>query len=67
MSSWIEQVFGAEQVRKGGIARRNIQDVERLVGLDVLIEEAKSRGFHLVETGDQVVILCHEGALNIHC
>lgn len=51
----------------GGVVRRSIWDVERLASLEEVVEEAKARGFHVVETGDQLVILCHTGALHIHC
>lgn len=66
-SAWVRQIFTAQQVQSGGVVRRNIWDVERYASIEEVVEEARARGFHVVETGDQLVILCHTGALHIHC
>jgi hypothetical protein len=66
MSAWLDQVFEAGQVAKGGVVRRSVKDVQKYSSEEALIEEAKERGFHVVQTGDQYVILCHPGALKIH-
>ncbi len=47
--------------------RRSIYDVERFGALEEIIKIARERHFHVLETGDQVVILCNEGELRIHC
>jgi hypothetical protein len=67
MSAWVDQVFRAGQANAGGVVRRSISDVERLVGLDEFVEECRRRHFHVIETGDQLVVLCHEGSMVIHC
>lgn len=67
MSAWIRQMFGAEQAASGGIVRRSVHDVDRIVGLDRLIEEARTRGFHVIETGDQVIVICNQEGILIHC
>lgn len=67
MSAWINPVFDAQQVNRGGVVRRSIYDVATYASIDELVAEAKSRGFHVIETGDQLVILSHEGSLIIHC
>jgi hypothetical protein len=60
-TSWLEQIFDAQAVDAGGVVRRNCLDVHRMCGLTPLIEEVKERGFHMVQTGDQYVVLCNEG------
>ncbi|MCI0639079.1 MAG: hypothetical protein L0Y72_15925 [Gemmataceae bacterium] len=65
--SWLDQVFGADQVAKGGVVRRNIDDVHRLCTLDDLLGEVRSRQFHLIETGEQYVVICNSGVIKIHC
>lgn len=65
--AWIDQMFDADIVQKEGIVRRQKSDVHRLASFDLLLEQVKERGFHLIETGDQFVVLCHKGALQIHC
>lgn len=66
-NEWINQVFEANAVNKGGIVRRNIGDVIKFASPDELIDEVKKRGFHLIETGEQFVIICNSGALKIYC
>lgn len=63
-SAWVNQIFLADQVNRGGVVRRNRNDVERL---EEIVEEARRRRFHVIETGDQIVVLCHEGGITIHC
>ncbi len=67
MSAWVDQIFTADQARNGGVVRRSLANVERYASLRELVAEARRRRFHVIETGDQVVILCHEGSLAIHC
>lgn len=66
-NQWIDQIFEAQQADAGGIVRRSRRDVERLASFEMLLTEVKRRGFHLIETGDQFVVFCHEGAMKIHC
>jgi hypothetical protein len=51
----------------GGVARRSLHDVERLGALDEIMAEARNRGFHVIETGNQIVLLAHEGSVTVHC
>lgn len=66
-SEWILQVFDAQQVGKGGIVRRSKKDVKKYASFPELLAEVRHRGYHLIETGDQYVIFCHTGSLQIHC
>jgi len=65
--TWIDQIFDAQQVGSGGVVRRSRDDVERYASLKELVEEARRRRFHVIETGGQVVVLCHEGDVVLHC
>jgi hypothetical protein len=67
MSTWLDQVFAAGQANVGGVVRRSVYDVGQYVGIDRFINECRDRGFHVIETGDQLVVLCHEGGIVIHC
>jgi hypothetical protein len=62
----VDQIFEAASVRNGGIVRRARRDVDRLASLDEVIREAKRRGYHVLETGGQVVFLCHKGQVILH-
>jgi capsid portal protein len=66
--AWINQIFQAAEVKDGAIVRRQIADVEKYGGgLQELLREVKGRGFHLLEIGDQYVIVCNQGQLKVHC
>ena len=65
--AWIQQIFDAQAVEEGKPLRRKIVDVEKYAGFAELLDEVKRREFHLIETGDQYVILCNEGSITIHC
>ena len=68
MSAWLDQVFDADAAEKtGGIVRRNKEDVSRYASLAELLEQVKERGYHLIETKDQYVVICKSGALKLHC
>lgn len=67
MSKWLEQIFEAKIVKKEGIVRRKKSDVHYYSSLDELLEYVQENGWHLIETGNQYVVLCHTGAMKIHC
>jgi hypothetical protein len=67
MTKWIEQIFEAKIVNKEGIVRRNKTDVHSHASLDELLDYTRENGWHLIETGNQYVVLCHPGAMKIHC
>ena len=62
---YVGRIFKALSAH-GGVVRRARRDVDKYGSLELVIEEARKRGFHVVETGGQVVVLCHKGALTIH-
>lgn len=63
---WIAQIFDSYAASHGGVVRRSKKDVEKFASLAEVISAATRRGFHVIETGGQIVILCHKGALTIH-
>jgi hypothetical protein len=69
MNAWLESWFNARQARlSGGVTRRARVDVERYGGSLANVRlEARKRGWHLIESGDQIIMLCNDGELTIHC
>ena len=65
--SWIAEVFSAQAVLKGGVIRRNVHWIAREIGLARFVDEVQARGFHLFETGDQWIVVCHCGGVRIIC
>lgn len=68
MNAWLTLWFDtAQQARTGGVIRRRRDHVDRNTSMATVINEARRRGWHVIETGDQVVVLCHEGDIRLHC
>ena len=56
---WLNQVFSSGEAMKGGVVKRQIRDVERLVGRDLFAAELRRRGYRSVENGRHFVIFCN--------
>jgi hypothetical protein len=68
MSAWINKIWRAGQVNKGGIVRRNIHDVAQYGGVAELEAQVRARGFHMARIGDQYLIMCDpNGSMQIIC
>ena len=64
---WVEVIFGSKAARSGGVVRRNAVWVAREVGEVRLVEEVRRRGFHMIRNGNQYVILCNAGGVQVIC
>ncbi len=62
---WVTQIFSARIAAEGGIVRRRVADVERLVGRERFLQEIARRGFRAVENGGQFVIFCNADPVRI--
>lgn len=60
---WLAQVFAAKAVDQGGVIRRSRQWVEGEIGLERFEQAVRARGFHLIEAGAQLVVVCHSGPI----
>ncbi|MBK6467367.1 MAG: N-(5'-phosphoribosyl)anthranilate isomerase [Rhodobacter sp.] len=56
---WITHLFSARSAAEGGIVRRKVSDVERLVGRDRFLNEVRRRGFRAVENCGQFIVFCN--------
>ncbi|MFN5998604.1 MAG: N-(5'-phosphoribosyl)anthranilate isomerase [Paracoccaceae bacterium] len=56
--TWIRLIFAA-QAAKGGVVRRSISWVDREVGRERFIAEVRQRGFHLLKTTNQFIVVCN--------
>ncbi len=64
---WTQKIFEAKAAGKGNVVRRKKVDVERNVGTDEFVEDVRDRRFHIIETGDQLIIVCNDGDIRILC
>ncbi|WP_054004604.1 hypothetical protein [Cypionkella psychrotolerans] len=53
------ELFGSQAAMSGAIVRRKVRDVERYIGREAFLSEAKRRGFPVVENAGQFVIFCN--------
>ena len=65
--SFLDRLFDAQSAARGGVVRRSVRSVEREVGREALVEAVRARGFHLVECGDQFIVICNTGLLRVVC
>ena len=62
---WLAQIFTAKSVAQGGVIRRKADWIAREVGRERFEEEVRNRGYHLIETGADLVVICHSGAIRV--
>lgn len=61
---WIDLIFSAKAAR-GGVIRRSIPWVDAEVGRQRFIAEVRARGFHLIATRTQFVVVCDPSPVQI--
>lgn len=62
---WVVQIFSARSAAEGGIVRRKVADVERLIGRERFLYEVRRRGFRAIENAGQFVIFCNRQAVRV--
>jgi len=61
---WLDRIFSAKSA-DGHVVRRNVDWVTREIGLERFLAEVRAKGFHLIQTADQFVIVCHRGEIRL--
>ena len=62
---WLDQIFAAKAVASGGVIRRSRAWVISEIGLSRFEDAVRARGFHLIEAGQQLVVICHAGPVHL--
>jgi len=62
---WLTHFFSARSAAEGGTARRKVSDVERLIGRDRFLNEVHRRGFRVVESSGQFIVLCNREPVHL--
>ncbi len=62
--AWIDLVFSAKAAN-GGVVRRAVGWVATEVGHDRFIAEVRRRGYHLLVTQTQYIIVCNSGPVRM--
>jgi hypothetical protein len=62
--AWIRLIFSA-QAAKGGVVRRSIAWVDREVGRERFLDEVRRRGFHLLASSNQFIVICNRDPVQV--
>lgn len=57
--AWIRLIFSAKAAQ-GGVVRRSIAWVDREVGRDLFLAAVRERGYHLVASKNQFIVVCNQ-------
>lgn len=63
--AWIKQWFDAKTTQKRGVVRRAKADIQKYTSLDLVKLEVQRRDWHIVEVGDQWIVICNPGNVQI--
>lgn len=56
---WMRQMFATKTALDGGVIRRKVSEVERLVGRDAFLRAMKTRGYRVVEDAGHFITFCN--------
>lgn len=62
---WFRHLFRAKAALDGGVVRRKVRDMERIVGREAFEAELARRGFSAVENAGQVVVFCNREPIRL--
>lgn len=62
---WMRQMFETRAAKRGAVVRRSMAWVDREVGRDRFLAELKRRGYHVIQTADQFIVVCHDGPIRL--
>lgn len=57
--AWFRHLFASQAARDGGVVRRKVRDMERMVGRAAFRAEIARRGYTAVENAGQVIVFCN--------
>lgn len=56
---WLRDILESRDARRGGVFKRQVRDVERIVGRDVFLSEIERRGWQALENGRHFIVCCN--------
>lgn len=62
---WFRHLFAAKSALDGGVVRRKVRDMERMVGRDRFLAELERRGYSAVENAGQVIVFCNAEPVHV--
>jgi hypothetical protein len=64
-NEWMRQMFVSKTALDGGVIRRKISDVERIVGREAFFAAMRNRGFRVVENAGHFVVFCNADPVHL--
>jgi hypothetical protein len=62
---WLRQLYGSKSALDGGVVRRKVADVDRIVGCLAFEADVRRRGFRAVQNGTMYVVFCNHEHLRL--
>ena len=62
---WLRQMFSTRAAIEGGVIRRKVSDIDRIVGREAFMALTRKRGFRVVENAGHFVIFCNAEDVHI--
>ena len=56
---YLRHMFASKAALDGGVVRRSVKDIERVMGREAFCAEMRRRGFTTVENAGQMVVFCN--------
>jgi hypothetical protein len=61
--NWMRHIFSSKTAREGGVVRRRVSDVTRIVGVPNFEAEVRRRGYRAVQNGRHYVVFCNRESI----
>ncbi len=67
MNAWIENWFSAQSANTGFLIRRNLEEVHLHATREELTADVRRRRWHLLQIGEQYIVICNAEPVVMHC
>lgn len=67
LKCWFQIILDSKQAQSNGVVRRSRASMLRHCTEADLQQFVYDHCFHLIETGDQFIIICNTDAFKVHC
>ena len=62
---WMRQMFATHTALDGGVVRRKVSDIDRIVGREAFLSAMQKRGYRVVENAGHFVVFCNSDAVHL--
>jgi hypothetical protein len=62
---WLSAAFSSTTATSGGVIKRRLSDIDRIVGRDRFLDEVRERGFQAIENADTLIVFCNHAPVRL--